>query len=83
MSSPVVLLLLSLVVAAAMIGRADGACETAFTHEGYIIDTLCWQQPGHVAADGAVMDTNPEDHTRKVSAVAVSSCLPFLLFMPL
>lgn len=70
MSSPVVVLLLSLVVAAAMIGTADGqACEAPFTHEGYIIDTLCWEMPGHVAADGAVMDVNPEDHTRKVSIV--------------
>ena len=71
MSSPVVVLLLSLVVAA-----AGQACETAFTHEGYIIDTLCWQQPGHVAADGAVMDTNPEDHTRKVGVYFL--CVSFL-----
>ena len=44
MSSSSVVVLLSLVVAAAMIGAADGqACEApmAVSHTGYIIDTLC------------------------------------------
>ena len=50
-----------------------------FTHTGYIIDNLCWDSPDHIAADGAKMDVNPEDHTkmvRKIERGMISSCIP-------
>ena len=33
------------------------------SHTGFVIDLFCWDMPGHVAIDGADLDTSPEDHT--------------------
>ena len=33
------------------------------THTGFVVDLFCWDMPGHVAIDGADLDTSPEDHT--------------------
>jgi len=33
------------------------------SHTGYLIDILCWEREGHIAIDGADLDTNPQDHS--------------------
>eukprot|EP00633_Aureoumbra_lagunensis_P010439 CAMPEP_0197340220 /NCGR_PEP_ID=MMETSP0892-20130614/45519_1 /TAXON_ID=44058 ORGANISM="Aureoumbra lagunensis, Strain CCMP1510" /NCGR_SAMPLE_ID=MMETSP0892 /ASSEMBLY_ACC=CAM_ASM_000538 /LENGTH=854 /DNA_ID=CAMNT_0042844893 /DNA_START=154 /DNA_END=2714 /DNA_ORIENTATION=- len=35
------------------------------THTGFLIDILCWERDDHVAIDGAILDTNPEEHSIK------------------
>mmetsp|Transcript_3174 Transcript_3174/g.7290 ORF Transcript_3174/g.7290 Transcript_3174/m.7290 type:complete len:310 (+) Transcript_3174:90-1019(+) len=52
--------------------EGDAACES-FTHTGYIVDNACWFAPDHIAADGAKMDVNPEDHTKMVRYIHVCS----------
>jgi len=32
-------------------------------HMGFLVDNFCWDKPGHVAIDGADLDTAPEDHS--------------------
>jgi len=36
---------------------------SSLKHSGYIIDLFCWDKPGHVAIDGADLDTNPGAHS--------------------
>ena len=33
------------------------------SHSGYLIDLFCWGLEGHVALDGADLDTNPQAHS--------------------
>ena len=36
---------------------------TTICHTGFLIDMFCWERPGHVAIDGAPLETEPEKHT--------------------
>ena len=32
------------------------------TFTGFLVDRFCWELPGHVAIDGARLETRPQDH---------------------
>ena len=36
---------------------------TTICHTGFLIDMACWDMPGHIAIDGAPLETEPEKHT--------------------
>ena len=48
------------IVVGLLLGIVQAALAEEFT--GYLIDNLCWNRPGHVAIDGAQLETRPQDH---------------------
>mmetsp|Transcript_12030 Transcript_12030/g.29426 ORF Transcript_12030/g.29426 Transcript_12030/m.29426 type:complete len:180 (+) Transcript_12030:171-710(+) len=50
-------------LALALLVGAAAVTEAQTTHTGFLIDVYCWDRSGHVALDGANLETEPERHT--------------------
>ena len=60
------------VAIAVFFGIVQASLAAEFT--GFIIDNFCWRRPGHVAIDGARLETRPQDHY--LHCLLLSICKP-------